>query len=68
LAEPYGPAQNGLGIDEFPDQAPIVPSSLAVTKRGFAIGDPAKNRVVVLTPAGEFVQQWTDCPRSQATW
>lgn len=63
LVVPYGPAQNELGIDEFPDQAPIVPSSLAVTKRGFAIGDPAKNRVVVLTPAGKFVQQWDGLPQ-----
>lgn len=63
LAVPYGRARNELGIDEFPDQAPIVPSSLAVTNGGFAIGDPAKNRVVVLSPAGEFLQQWDGLPQ-----
>lgn len=63
LAVPYGTARNKLGIDAFPDQAPIVPSSLAVTSRGFAIADPAKNRVLLLSSTGEFVQEWSGLPQ-----
>ena len=59
----YGPADGQLGIDRFPDQAPIVPSSFAVTSEGFTIADPAKNRVVLLGPTGSLVRQWDGLPQ-----
>jgi hypothetical protein len=63
LRIPYGPEDDQLGIDRFPTMPPIVPSALAITPLGFAIADPAKNRVVLVSREGKLVRTWAGIPQ-----
>jgi hypothetical protein len=57
LAVPYGGAPGQLGIRHEHGLA-TAPTAFAATRRGFAILDPARGRVVEVSPDGRPVQSW----------
>ena len=58
FAAGFGPRTTQLGLKTYPDQAPILPPSIAVDDSGVWVLDPQKGRLCLYSPAGTLLRTY----------